>query len=691
MKQKIPLLTILNLLCGSTLWAQHAQFSNMPFNRITPAGWQRAFLEKQRNGLTGYLDEISEPFNQNIWTGNRSKLKPPFYKRKNGKGEEILCWEPFEQTGYYYDGALRCGLLLQDKFLLDKARKQIYGAIAEASPEGVIGREVPSRWGQVCFFRAFMAEYEATGNTDILDAMRKHYDTDKSRLVTARNIFNIEQLVWLGQQTGDRKYIDKAVACYEDNITRNTKMTNRYPDMISDKRQDVHGVTYFEALKSPIVLYMATGNKKYIDAVRNAFLKIDKYHMLADGMPSSEEGLSENGPLSAHETCDITDYTWTAGYMLKATGEVEWADKIERAVLNGGLGAVTKDFDAHQYLSRMNQVVAAIGSTRSLIHNEAADAYCQRHMPWCCTGQSTRFFPNYVGLQWLRSKEGGLVKALYGPGSCDFDVNGKTVKIREDSFFPFSDEIKIEVTDGNAKFPFSFRVPGWTENPAITVNGKAQPDVKPGEFYVIDRTFKNGDVITLTFPKKVRFVQTEMNGMTIDYGPLLFALPVKAKVEKFLLNKEMWNSTPKDAKDLYGYNMYPMSPWNYVMVLDDEKNNMVQILKNKKTDKLNPWNPENPPLLIELYGTQFPKWEVLYKKYKPYGKSEDEYRILTPPLPARGEMIMVPILCKEPERIALVPYGSTTLRLTVFPYWDARNIPSFKPNQIDYQRKDKSK
>jgi hypothetical protein len=34
MKQKIPLLTILNLLCGSTLWAQHAQFSNMPLNCI---------------------------------------------------------------------------------------------------------------------------------------------------------------------------------------------------------------------------------------------------------------------------------------------------------------------------------------------------------------------------------------------------------------------------------------------------------------------------------------------------------------------------------------------------------------------------------------------------------------------------------------------------------------------------------
>jgi len=40
--------------------------------------------------------------------------------------------------------------------------------------------------------------------------------------------------------------------------------------------------------------------------------------------------------------------------------------------------------------------------------------------------------------------------------------------------------------------------------------------------------------------------------------------------------------------------MFPINPWNYVMVLDDEKNNMVQILKNKKTDKLNPWNPEHP-------------------------------------------------------------------------------------------------
>lgn len=664
-----------------------AAFENIPLNRISPEGWQRSFLQKQRDGLTGHLDETCEPFNTGGWAASTADWKPPFYKRKNGTGHDVLCWEPFEQTGYYYDGAIRCGLLLNDPFLIDKAETQIYGSIKNAEASGgVIHADIPDRWPHVTFFRAFMADYEAKKDPRILGALEKHYANDTFSLAGARSIFNIEQLLWLYQQTGKSEYRDRAKALYDaQSFRKGARMVNRFEDLASDERQDVHGVTFHEALKLPIMLYMATGEQKYLDAARNGYRKLDQFHMLADGVPSSEEGLSGKTSISCHETCDISDFIWATSYMLKATGETEWADKIERAALNAGMIAATKDFDAHVYLSSLNQVVCKIGSCSSPIANPAWNAYAQRQMPWCCTGNINRFFPIYAGLQWLKGKDGALVKALYGPGSCVYDVNGTRVTLREESDFPFSDTVKILVTKGEASFPLQMRIPSWAVNPSVTVNGAPQNGVVSGSFFTLNGPHRAGDVITLQFPKEARVRPWEMNGVIVDYGPLLFAFPISARTEKVLLNETVWNNTPKDSKTLYAYNMLPAGKWKYVLALDRKHNNLIKVIPRTDVDLNDPWHPENAPVVIQMVGMEMPNWTLLYQKYKPW-KGPEQMEPGTPALPPRGCMTMTPIKCGKPEPITLVPYGCTTLRLTVFPYWDVQDIPSFKENQLDYQK-----
>jgi len=680
----IPILAVfLSLQC---LPAQYEKFSDIPLNRIHPEGWQRAFLVKQREGLTGHLDTICEPFNKGGWIGSKEDWKPPFYKRKNDEGEDVLCWEPFEQTGYYYDGVIRCGLLLGDQFLLDKANKQIFGAILEASPKGVIGAGIPDRWPHVPFFRAFMAAYEATGDPVILGALEKHYENDGFSLAGCRSILNIEQLVWLYQKTGRKSFLDRAVTLYEAQAARGSdRLVNDFNDLKSDERQDVHGCTFHETLKLPILLHMATGEEKYLEAARNGYRKLDKFHMLPDGVPSTEEGLSDRTSLSAHETCDITDFVWTTTYMLKATGEVEWADKIERAILNAGMSCVTKAFDAHQYLATLNQVVSKVGSCQSPIANPSWSAYCQRQRPWCCTGNVNRFFPVYVGSQWLKGEGDALVKALYGPGTCEHRIGGGSVTLREDSVFPFSDAIKITVVEGTADFPLLLRIPSWTKKPSVRVNGVEQTGVEGGKFFVVPGVHKAGDVIELSFPKEVQVRQLEMNGMFVDYGPLLFALPIASRPEKVLLNELMWGGTPADAKDLYGYNMLPDSQWKYVLALDRTNKHRIQVVRNPIADPDNPWTTWNAPIEIRMFGLEMPNWAWLYQEFKPFKESQVRMEPVTPPLPPRGCMTMTPVLCGKPERITLVPYGSTTLRLTVFPYWDVKDIPSFRENQMDYR------
>lgn len=60
--------------------------------------------------------------------------------------------------------------------------------------------------------------------------------------------------------------------------------------------------------------------------------KLIRHHMLVDGVPSSSENLRTRTAHDTHETCDIADFIWTAGYLLMATGSVAYADAIEKAM-----------------------------------------------------------------------------------------------------------------------------------------------------------------------------------------------------------------------------------------------------------------------------------------------------------------------------------------------------------------------
>jgi len=82
------------------------------------------------------------------------------------------------------------------------------------------------------------------------------------------------------------------------------------------------------------------------------------------------------------------------------------------------------------------------------------------------------------------------------------------------------------------------RVPSWASKPMpIIVNGSQAGSGKPGSYYVIDRNWKNGDVISFTLPMEFKVTKYtglekgfEDNHYAIEYGPVLMAMVgVKAK------------------------------------------------------------------------------------------------------------------------------------------------------------------
>src|SRR5262245_58402927 len=108
---------------GGVAWTNRAPlhpkaFVELPLGSIQPRGWLRTQLERQRDGLTGNLDEryrqIVGP--RNGWLGG------------DGDG--------WERGPYWVDGLVPLAHLLKDEALLAKARAWLDWSLPQQEPSG---------------------------------------------------------------------------------------------------------------------------------------------------------------------------------------------------------------------------------------------------------------------------------------------------------------------------------------------------------------------------------------------------------------------------------------------------------------------------------------------------------------------------------------------------------------------------
>jgi len=656
--------------------SRFGKFSEVALSSIHPEGWLRRFLEIQRDGLTGHLEAAGYPFDTPGWAASRVV----------SRGFED--WAPYEQNGYWVDGMIRCGRLLRDDFLVRKARKQIDYVLKHADRDGYLGpkslkKELPlhlgmnvwlegiKRWPHVVFFRALMAEYSATGDGRITEALRKHYLGGTCSHALHRNVCNVEVMAWVHSVTGDERLLDRAIEAYERYNRICPEMDTTLKNMASAKRATEHGVTYNEIAKLGAVLYMHTGRRRLLDATVNAYRKLERDHMLIDGVHSSSEHLCGADPLASHETCDIADYTWSLGYLLMATGRAEYADKIERACFNAALGAVRADFRGLQYFSCPNQVIAARNSNHNFFfRGDKWMSYRPNPGTECCPGEVHRIMPNYASRMWLATADGGLAAALYGPSRITAKVGAarREVTVVEETHYPFSERIDFQVrTDRPAAFPLHVRIPGWCDGAEIYVNGRRvgrRP--RAGSFFRIERTFDHNDRVTLALPMKLKLNRWPLGGAAIERGPLVFALRIE----------EDWRLDGKEkraTRDFPAWNLYPASPWNYALAVDERNiERVVEVIHRPMSPE--PWSPEAAPIELAAPARRVRGWKLRRRKSIVQGYTADckvtsrsvkgDFAF-TPPLP--DPQTLKARLGRKVETIRLVPYGCTHLRVTLFP------------------------
>lgn len=630
------------LIGGSTASAQtnKSVLQDIGIEGMKAEGWMKEVLTTQRNGLTGHIQVAGAPFDKEGW-GDAAQKK-------------MDRWEDFEQTGYWADGALRCGYFIDDPELTRRVKEWVDFQIDHPKEDGFIGPELHNLWPHVVFFRVIMAEYSRNPSPRIIKALSNHYkNAARSQTLiktggpewdfNERTMLHIEMLCWLYQQTNEAFFIEKAEDTYKAFCSRKSPFTMQA--FLSDEVPIVHSVSSFETLKIPVILYINTGKKEYLDAAIHGIQKVYKYHGLADGIPSGNEAHDGNMPNEVHETCCVSDAQWALGYFLQATGDVQWADLMEKICFNAAFSVIWKDFKSLQYYSSPNQVIARNNSSFCMyVGGQDRMAYRVAHGPACCNGNMNRMIPLFCSRQWMKKGDNGIVAAMYAPSSFTTKLKGSKneITIQEETNYPFEETIRFRMKMKRST-PFSFwlRIPQWCKGASITVNGQAADIVcKAGTFVEVQRKFSDGDIIELKLPMKAHSVSMPYDGVAFERGPLVFSLNVKAQ-------EEITETREHDGIKFQSRILTPLSEWNYAPV--DAEN--IEVVNSN--DYSNLWNPETTPVRLKVKAVTVTNWQLYRDNFTPY---------------------MPSVIRKGEEKvIELVPVGTTVLRMTVFP--DIRRIP----------------
>ena len=661
----------------------YAEMSTLPIGAIKPEGWLKLHMESQAR-LTSALPEISYPFfSGTFWEGE----------------EDSPAWFTWEQKAYWVDGATRLGLVLGDDKLLAKGRASLDYTLAHPSANGFLGPKFLefgddngglNRWPNTVLNRGYMAIADAeptpsgADTSKIIVSLQRHYLQDKAPLIGGnRNITNIEVVLWAYGRTGDKRLLDLAQGAWdkyikdaEEEYQASTRMAaaptngrrrgSRHADLapsrvFANTPVQSHGVSYAEISKLPAILYLYTGDAAYRKFVVAAQKRVFDHHMLIDGIPSSSEGYAGTTALDEHETCDITDHAWDWTYVLQATGDGQYGDAIERACFNAHPGVTKPDWTGIQYFGSPNQFLANLncdhGTERWFGSRRLAYQPNPAQVIGCCGGNKHRFLPNYAISMWMQTKDHGLAAALYGPSTVTASVGAEKqqVQIIQKTNYPFEEVIRFEVkTDRPVSFPLSLRIPGWCSEPSIRVNRTAVSARSSNGFAVVRRSFKSGDVVTLRLPMKVKATEWPNNGIGVERGPLVYAMPIETK----------WTSVAEAAYSSAEFPTWEANPtgeWNYGVAVDPRRVAAQVEVKQRASVNLEnsswPWS-EAPTVLI-VPARKLTDWTYETNPKAPHQR-------FTPQLPVKDKLNPSgPV-----ERITLVPFGATQLRMSIFPKLD---------------------
>ncbi len=641
------------------------KYTELPLGSIRPAGWLLNQLHIMKQGTTGHLDEVYEKVkNDNGWLG--------------GKGDG------WEETPYWLDGAVPLAYLLNDEQLKSKVLKYINWTLSNQRPSGYFGpitkweRETGKKvtaencsegedwWPKMVMLKVLQQYFTASNDMRVLSFMSAYFRYQQQALhtcnigkwtewATARGADNVLMIEWLYSITKEKFLPDLATEIHAQSFTWSNWFAGR--DWVINaaayqnekKWMTRHGVNVAMGLKDPVVQYRRTGDEKYLQAIHTGFHDLMTLHGLPMGVFSADEDLHGNNPVQGTELCAVVEAMFSLEQTIAVTGESQYMDALERMAYNALPAQTTDDYNNKQYFQIANQVNIKKGVFNFSLpfSREMNNVLGMRSGYTCCLANMHQGWTKFTSHLWYGTDNGGVAALLFGPNRLKVKL-GTTqteVTINEETSYPFDDRIVFTInTKKSVDFDFSLRVPSWCHEAIFTLNGKELRREKGGQVITITRKWQQGDILELRLPMTVKVSEWGRNSRAIERGPLVYALRLG----------ENWKKGVDENEGEY-YSVFPDGAWNYgieeAVINNPTVNAKVNIVKPAGNDFV--WNLAHAPVEITVGAKKIPDWKIVND-------------VAPIPVTARDGLYMGSVDSVS-EKITLVPYGCTKVRIVAFP------------------------
>jgi DUF1680 family protein len=394
-----------------------------------------------------------------------------------------------------------------------------------------------------------IAIYRATGDRTLLDAgirfvdifLLPNYGPGANQKGIVAGHPEIEMaLIELYRTTGNRAYVDLAgyILHGDERIPLRPQQTIYMfcgIPFTSRTHLEGHAVRAMYACCGATDYYLETGDPAYWKTLNTLWEDLVRDQLyVTGGVGARETGEAFGDPYELPnaraygESCAAIGVMMWNWRMLAASGDARFTDVIERSLYNGINSGMSLDGRTYCY---RNPLAFDPGGDSSDRH--APDGKIRN--PWydttCCPPNIERTFASLPGYFYSTSDDGVYVH-LYDNSTIDWRLaDGSPFRMTQTTRYPWEGNVKIAVDPAApSEFTLHVRIPGWSQQSSVRVNGAEQPDVQAGAYLPIRRRWSAGDVVELSFDMSTRLlranpaVNEDRGRVAFQRGPIVFCM-----------------------------------------------------------------------------------------------------------------------------------------------------------------------
>lgn len=421
-------------------------------------------------------------------------------------------------------------------------------------------------WTHKYVLIGLLSYYQATDHAPALTACKRAADLMYELFVVKKRSFRLasahmgmaatsvlEPIAVLYRLTGEQRYLEFChviVNAWEDQSNPETWMYEDGCQLLTSLLETGNVYTTanrkaYEMLSNLIgllELYQVDPDERFFTAAKKAWQDIATNRLYMTGTASYFEQFTQDDRLppgqAVGEGCVTVTWLQLTHRLFELTGEVQYADELERTIYNALPAAQSPQTGEVTYF------VPLLGRKNFNSHDEKITPAIS-----CCSSSIPRgmaMVPKFVS----GVLNGNPALLQYIPGSHVLHLekagDNQNVILQVTGDYPSSGDIQIAVeVERAAQFAIILRVPFWTTGFKATVSGKDYAVKNNHRLLEINRTWTSGDTINVQIPLEIRVVRHQdktLDSVAFVRGPQVLAVDKTMQEGSEVFDARRWGN-----------------------------------------------------------------------------------------------------------------------------------------------------